>query len=146
MKPSIWTTTPPPGWPGGARGDAALFFRLLRQSLQHAHLRRGGRHPKIKATPASQLAAADRRTPEEIVFTSCGTESDSTAIWAALESNPGKRHLVTSRVEHPAVKNLYEVLGQKGLPGTTFVPVDGRGRLDLDYLFENLATTPPLSA
>jgi cysteine desulfurase len=84
-----------------------------------------------------QLARLIGVTPEEIVFTSCGTESDSTAVHAALESHPGKRHLVTSRVEHPAVKNLYEVLLKKGYR-TTFVPVDGRGRLDLDYLFENL--------
>ncbi|MCK4986815.1 MAG: aminotransferase class V-fold PLP-dependent enzyme, partial [Desulfobacterales bacterium] len=46
--------------------------------------------------------------PEEIVFTSCGTESDGTAIRAAIESYPDKKHIVTSRVEHPAVKNLYD--------------------------------------
>ena len=70
---------------------------------------------------------------EEIVFTSCGTESDSTAIHAAIESYPDKRHIVTSRVEHPAIKNLYEVLAKKGYR-VTFVPVDGQGRLDLDDL------------
>ena len=43
---------------------------------------------------------------DEIIFTSCGTESDSTAVRAAIESNPSKKHIVTSRVEHPAVKNL----------------------------------------
>ena len=36
-------------------------------------------------------------TPEEIVFTSCGTESDSTAIWSALRSRPDRRHIITSR-------------------------------------------------
>ena len=66
-------------------------------------------------------AAAD-----EIVFTSCGTESDSTAIRAAIESYPAKKHLVTSRVEHPAIKNLFESLAKKGYR-TTFVPVDRRG-------------------
>jgi len=49
--------------------------------------------------------------PEEIVFTSCGTESDSTAILSALQAFPEKRHVVTTRVEHPAVKNLCENLG-----------------------------------
>ncbi len=75
--------------------------------------------------------------PEEIVYTSCGTESDSTAIWAALRSNPDKRHIITSKVEHPAVKNLCEYLDRNGYR-VTFVPVDGYGNLDLDHLYANL--------
>ncbi|MGD8209932.1 MAG: cysteine desulfurase NifS [Desulfobacterales bacterium] len=77
-------------------------------------------------------------TADEIVFTSCGTESDSTAILAAIESNPDRKHIVTSRVEHPAVKNLCEVLSKKGYR-ITFVPVDSQGTLDLDYLYQNLS-------
>jgi len=77
-------------------------------------------------------------TADEIVFTSCGTESDSTAIRAAIESNPDRRHILTSRVEHPAVKNLYETLSKKGYR-VTFVPVDNQGVLDLDYLYQNLS-------
>jgi cysteine desulfurase len=77
-------------------------------------------------------------TPQEIVFTSCGTESDGTAIRAAIESYPAKKHLVTSRVEHPAIKNLYEALSKKGYR-TTFVPVDRIGRLDIDYLYDSLS-------
>lgn len=76
--------------------------------------------------------------PEEIVYTSCGTESDSTAIWAALRSNPAKRHIITSKVEHPAVKNLGEYLSRNGYR-TTFVPVDGKGNIDLDYLYNHLS-------
>ena len=76
--------------------------------------------------------------PDEIIFTSCGTESDSTAIRAAIESYPDKKQIVTSRVEHPAVKNLYETLSKKGYR-TTFVPVDNRGRLDIDYLYDSLS-------
>jgi cysteine desulfurase len=68
--------------------------------------------------------------PEEIVFTSCGTE--------AIESYPDKKHIVTSRVEHPAVKNLYEILAKKGYRAT-FVPVDNSGRLDIDYLYDSLS-------
>jgi len=85
-----------------------------------------------------RLARLIGASPEEIVFTSCGTESDSTAIRAALESYPGKRHLIASRVEHPAIKNLFEMLAKKGYR-VTFVPVDGKGRLDLDYLYDHLA-------
>ena len=45
-------------------------------------------------------------TPDEILFAGCGTESDNTAIRAAIASNPEKKHIITTRVEHPAVKNL----------------------------------------
>ena len=87
----------------------------------------GSRIREARAKVADLIGAR----PEEIVFTSCGTESDSTAIWAALRSNPEKRHVVTTRVEHPAVKNLAEHLAKHSYR-TTFVPVDGKGRLDMD--------------
>jgi len=74
---------------------------------------------------------------DEIIFTSCGTESDGTAIRAAIESNTDKKHIITSRVEHPAIKNLYETLSKKGYR-VTFVPVDNLGRLDLDYFYQHL--------
>ncbi len=76
--------------------------------------------------------------PEEILFTSCGTESDSTAIHAALRSNPEKKHIITTRVEHPAVKNLGEYLANNGYR-VTFVPVDRDGRLDEDFLYKSLS-------
>ena len=67
---------------------------------------------------------------DEIIFTSCGTESDNTAIMSALSSNPGKNHIITSRVEHPAVKVLCENLVHKGYR-VTLLPVDSEGRLDM---------------
>jgi cysteine desulfurase len=88
-------------------------------------------------TARKHVAALIGASDDEIVFTSCGTESDSTAIRAAIESYPDKKHIVTSRVEHPAVKNLYETLSKKGYR-VTFVPVDNEGRLDLDYLYDKL--------
>jgi len=75
--------------------------------------------------------------PEEILFTACGTESDSTAIRAALISNPDRKNIITSRVEHPAIKNLFENLAKNGYR-VTFVPVDSKGLLDLDYLYRHL--------
>jgi cysteine desulfurase len=77
------------------------------------------------------------QSPDEIIFTSCGTESDGTAIRAAIESYPAKKHIITSRVEHPAIKNLGETLSKKGYR-VTFVPVDNQGRLDLDYFYQHL--------
>jgi len=84
-----------------------------------------------------KVASLINASPDEIVFTSCGTESDSTAIHAAISSIPDKKHIITSRVEHPAVKNLYEHLSKKGYR-VTFVPVDRKGMLDLDYLYNSL--------
>ena len=91
---------------------------------------------KIKEARA-KLADLLGAQAEEIVFTSCGTESDSTAIWAALRSNPGKRHVITSNVEHPAVKNLCEYLAHNGYR-VSYVPVDTKGLLDVDYLYSRL--------
>jgi cysteine desulfurase len=85
-----------------------------------------------------QVAALINAEPEEIVFTSCGTESDSTAVWATLEAYPEKKHIITSRVEHPAIKNLFEHLSKKGYK-VSFVPVDKKGNLDLDYLYGQLS-------
>lgn len=91
---------------------------------------------KIKEA-RSKIAALIGADPDEIIFTSCGTESDSTAIHAAVQSNPEKKHIITTRVEHPAVKNLGEFFSKNGYR-VTFVPVDRKGNLDLDYLYDNL--------
>jgi len=85
----------------------------------------------------TKVASLINASPDEIVFTSCGTESDSTAIHAAISSVPDKKHIITSRVEHPAVKNLCEHLSKKGYR-VTFVPVDRKGMLDVDYLYNSL--------
>jgi cysteine desulfurase len=69
--------------------------------------------------------------PEEIIFTSCGTESDNTAIISALQCNPDKRHIVTTRVEHPAVKNLVAQLKREGYR-VTELPVDRYGLLSME--------------
>jgi cysteine desulfurase len=75
--------------------------------------------------------------PSEIVFTSCGTESDNAAILGTLDSYPEKRHIITTRVEHPAVGNVSTYLGRKGYR-ITELSVDREGRLDLDDLRESL--------
>ena len=93
----------------------------------------------VKLTEAREkVADLVGATPDEIIFTSCGTESDNTAIKAAIESNPGKKHIVTTRVEHPAVKNLGEYLSKRGYR-VTFLPVDRQGRLGLEYLQKSLS-------
>ncbi|MGB5987258.1 MAG: cysteine desulfurase NifS [Desulfobacterales bacterium] len=93
-----------------------------------------GRHLKEARQQVADLLNAQ---PDEIIFTSCGTESDSTAIHAAIQAQPEKRHILTSRVEHPAVKNLCEHLSRRGYQVST-VPVDAQGRLDMDYFKRHL--------
>ncbi len=100
----------------------------------------GGQVGRKIAEARERIAALIGAQPEEIIFTSCGTESDSTAILSALQSQPGKRHVVTTRVEHPAVKNLCEHLdklfGHKHR--VTALPVDREGLLDLEQYEKSL--------
>jgi cysteine desulfurase len=83
----------------------------------------------------AMLLGAD---PDEIIFTSCGTESDNTAILSALSVNPDKRHIVTSTVEHPAVRVLCEHLIDKGYRATT-LDVDSEGNLDMNQYERSLS-------
>jgi len=93
-----------------------------------------------KLTEARQrVAALLGADPEEIIFTSCGTESDNTAIMSALANNPAKNHIITSRVEHPAVKVLCEHLAQKGYR-VTMLPVNAEGLLDMNEYEASLTT------
>ncbi|HEY3305161.1 MAG TPA: cysteine desulfurase NifS [Candidatus Binatia bacterium] len=84
---------------------------------------------------AGLLGAAD---PVEIIFTSCGTEGDNAAVRGILDSQPDKRHIVTTQVEHPAVLSLCQHLEKKGYR-LTWLRVDGNGMLDLDELKDSLA-------
>jgi cysteine desulfurase len=68
----------------------------------------------------------------EIVFTSCGTESDNAAILSALRTQPDRREIITSAVEHPAVLSLCRHLEEHEGYRLHVIPVDRRGRLDID--------------
>jgi len=81
----------------------------------------------------SKVAALLNARDTEIIFTSCGTESDNAAIKGVLEANPEKRHIITSRVEHPAVLNLVKRIEKSGY-AATYLPVDRQGMIDLDEL------------
>lgn len=67
----------------------------------------------------------------EIIFTSCGTESDSTAILSALKAQPERKEIITTTVEHPAILTLCDQLATEGYT-VHKLEVDNRGRLDLD--------------
>jgi len=72
--------------------------------------------------------------PAEIVFTAGGSESDNLAIVGTLRAHPGKRHLVTTSVEHPAVLGLCRELQSRQGYEVDYLPVDARGNLDPDDL------------
>jgi len=101
----------------------------------------GGQVGKALGEAREQIADLIGASPDEIIFTSCGTESDSTALLSALQAFPEKRHIVTTRVEHPAVKNLCENIDK--LTGhkhkVTQLPVDREGMIDLKRYEESLS-------
>ena len=70
---------------------------------------------------------------DEVVFTSCGTESDNWAIKGSLKACPGKNHIITTRVEHDAVRKLCENLERENCR-VTWLGVDETGAIDLDEL------------
>ena len=98
-----------------------------------------GREMKLAVERARQQVAKilGAASPNEIAFTSCGSESDNWAIRGVLEENPQKKHIVTTKVEHEAVRNLCQRLEQQGYE-VTWLSVNGEGELDLDELRSSL--------
>ena len=94
----------------------------------------GGRvHKDIEFAREKVAGLVGAGDPEEIIFTGCGTESDNTAIISTLRSSPGKRHIITTTVEHPAVLNLCKYLETVGYR-VSCLGVDDEGMIDLDEL------------
>src|SRR5437762_1336237 len=77
---------------------------------------------------ANLIGAAE---PAEIVFTSCGSESDNWAIRGVLAAQPNKKHIITTQVEHEAVRNVCRLLENDGYE-VTWLAVDRNGEVDLD--------------
>jgi cysteine desulfurase len=90
-------------------------------------------NPAAKAIEESRKTVAaflNAGIPSQIVFTSCATESNNTAILGAAKANPGRRHVITTSVEHPAVLEVCKELARSG-HDVTFLPVDRSGQLDM---------------
>ena len=90
----------------------------------------------------ANLLGAD---PSEILFTSSGSESDNTAFWSALQSQPDKKHIVTTRVEHPAVLNVCKYWERQGYR-VTYLGVDNLGKLDPEEFKNALEDTTALAS
>ena len=93
----------------------------------------GGQISRKITNARRQVADLLGADPAEIIFTSCGTESDNAAIKGTLAARPEKRKVITSRVEHPAVLQVCRSLESQGYT-VVEIPVDKQGRLDTDQL------------
>jgi cysteine desulfurase len=103
----------------GNPSSAHALGREMKQAVEQA-----------REQVATLIGAGD---PVEVVFTSCGSESDNWAIRGVLAAQPKKKHIVTTLVEHEAVQNLCRLLEQDGYE-VTWLGVDQHGELDLDHL------------
>ncbi len=112
------------------------YLKELYGNASSMHTFGGQLGPHLRAA-REKVAALIGAEPGEIIFTSCGSESDNTAVMSALEVNPQKKHIITTRVEHPAVYNFCKHLARKGCR-VTFLPVDNMGRLSLDAFYKAL--------
>lgn len=106
------------------------YFRDYYGNPSSMHTFGGQVYRKIEEA-REQVALLIGADPNEIIFTSCGTESDNTAIMSAIEMNPAKKHIITTKVEHPAVLNFCKHLSRKGYR-VTYLPVDSKGRLEIE--------------
>jgi cysteine desulfurase len=113
-----------------------LRERYGNPSSMHAF---GGDLGRVVEQAREQLAGLlGAEQTSEILFTSCGTESDNTAILSALEAYPERKQVITTRVEHPAVLSLVKQLERKGHE-VILVGVDRDGNLDMVELREALS-------
>lgn len=103
----------------GNPSSAHALGREMKRAVEHA-----------RDQVASLIGAAES---SEIVFTSCGSESDNWAIRGVLGAQPEKRHVVTTMVEHEAVRNVCKLLENEGYE-VSWLGVNGDGELDLDEL------------
>ena len=108
-----------------------LFCELYgNPSSMHAF---GGQIGRKIRQAREQVAGLLASEPGEIIFTSCGTESDNAAIKGMLAAVPNKRKVITTRVEHPAVLTVCRELENHGYT-VVELGVDRQGRLDLEEL------------
>lgn len=90
----------------------------------------GGQVGKAVKTARAQVAALFNSEESEVVFNSCGTEGNNTAIRAALAAQPDRKHIITTQVEHPAVLNVYKQLEKQGYT-VTYLSVSRKGQVDM---------------
>ena len=91
----------------------------------------GGANRKYVENARKQVAKfLHTKTTKEIIFTAGGSESDNTAIFSAINSFPNKKHIITSKVEHPAVLEVFKHLQSRGYRAD-YINVDKNGNFDM---------------
>lgn len=93
----------------------------------------GGKVGKAVKQARSQVATLLGAEDSEIIFTSCGTEGNNTAIRSALAAQPDRHHIITTQVEHAAVLNVCKQLEKQGYD-VTYLSVNHQGQIDLSEL------------
>ncbi len=101
-------------------GNASSMYPLAAESHRAME--------KAREQVAGLIGAAHA---DEIIFTSCATESDNTAIFSAVRSFPQKKHIITSAVEHPAIMHPYQYLETQGYK-VDYIGVDAQGRFNME--------------
>ena len=97
-----------------------------------------GRSVKEEINKArSNVAKLINSDPDNIIFTSCGSESNVTAIMSAIRSNPDKKHIITTKVEHASIIVTMGYLERLGYD-ITYLEVDKQGKLNLDELKKSI--------
>lgn len=87
----------------------------------------------IEAARAQVAALLNAAYADEIIFTSCATESNDSVLFSAAEAFPDKKHIITTAVEHPAILEPCRVLESRGWR-VDYIRVDENGRLDIEEL------------
>lgn len=113
------------------------FYHKLWGNPSSMHTFGGQLSKHIEAAREKMAGLVGAKRASEIVITSGGTESDNAAIMGTLLSHPDKRHIITTTVEHPAVRNLAQDLAKRGYE-TTEIPVDKHGNLDTNALKDSI--------
>lgn len=101
-------------------GNASSMYPLAAQAKKAMDIARA---------EVAALIGADY--PDEIIFTSCATESDNTAVFSAVRSFPQKKHIITSAVEHPAILHPFQFLQTQGYK-VDYIGVDAQGRFNME--------------
>lgn len=98
-----------------------------------------GRKTKEEIAKAREnIAKLLNSKPENIIFTSCGSESNITAINSSIKLNPTKKHIITTKVEHASIMEMMSALEKDGYK-VTYLNVDSRGCLDLEELKKSIS-------
>lgn len=116
------------------------YYREIYGNAHAIHALGRGAHDAVESS-REELAELLGTRPEEVIFTSCGTEGNALVLRGLLDPKPARRRVVTTSVEHPSVLSLLRVLESQGLLELVIAPVSTQGEIDLDRMREAIDET-----